>query len=798
MNTAKNSKIEAILPLSEMQEGILIHHLHSQWDEGFLHVEFGIKGQLDKVAFVKAWDMVIARHEILRTTVHWENIEKPLQVIHPGATAEWHYNDLKHLKSDEQKEKITLQKKENRAKGTDFKKNPSNKFHLITLAENSHYFLWPCHHLLLDGWSGSNIIRDVLAYYDAICKNEILDLGALPPLKSYYAWLKKKDPLETSKFWEQYFEGFQQVCLFNTAGLANDPSNKSVKKIRLTAEVSQALNSLAQKSKLSLNTLIQGAWTLLLSAYFSNDDIIFGSVISGRSNDFPNMELLCGVFTNILPIRGNVIANMRLDEWLSQYQTKQLSALKHGHVSQNEISDLLKEATKNNLFDSIVIFENYPSKKVQSGDIEIQGFKSGVTSNYPLSLMVLPHAEIVFTFIFQNDQISLETRNWLSENLTMLLNTIIDKPRATIQEIIGRIESPTFSINTSSDLAESSSKTTFVAPTNALESELAAIWADVLGNKEIGVNDNYFELGGKSLMALKMIARINKQLDTKLPVTALLFHPTIAGLTQEIKENKAPEKKKAWDYLIPLKPEGSKSPVFCIHAGEGHILFYKKMSMLLHKERPVYLVQPKGIHGDGPMHDNIEEMSRDYIAEISQIPDVKTYNLVFYCYSAIVVEMAKQLQQMGKSVNLMVIDSWGGSQPNLQRRTFKKRMSNYFKSFSQSPLLSIKTSLVYRFRQRLLPLYLKIRNDKTLEHLRKVRLHLRTIYYRYKWTKFNAPLVLILAEMEHPKLKTAKVASWEYWAQSALKVHYTSGDHFSIFEEPHVKNLADIIEEESV
>ncbi len=798
MNTAKNSKIEAILPLSEMQEGILVHHLHSEWDEGFLHVEFGINGQLVKSAFTKAWDMVIARHEILRTTVHWENIERPLQVVHAGIAAVWHYDDLQQLDTAEQKQKIKLLKKQNRTKGTDFKKNPSNNFHLISLDENSHYFLWPCHHLLLDGWSGSNIIKDVLAYYNAICKNEILELGAIPSLKSYYAWLKKKDPLETTQFWKKYFDGFKEVCLFNTIGITNDPSNKSIKKIRLTAESSEKLNSLAQKSKLSLNTLIQGAWTLLLSAYFKRDDIIFGSAISGRSNDFPNMEMLCGVFTNILPIRGKVIGEMTLDAWLSQYQSKQLSALKHGHVSQNEISELLKDATKNNLFDSIVIFENYPSKKVKSGDIEIEGFKSGVTSNYPLSLMVLPHTEIVFTFIFQNDQIDPETRNWLIENLQQLLNTILTKPKGTIKEIIECIDPPSFTPNTTSETISSSSKTTFVAPKSGLETELAEIWVDVLGHSEIGVNDNYFELGGKSLMALKMIARINKQLATKLPVTSLLLHPTIAGLAQEIQQFKAPEKSKAWDYLIPLKPVGKKSPVFCIHAGEGHVLFYKKMSTLLHEERPVYLVQPKGIHGDGPMHDSIEQMSKDYIEEILQVPGVKTYNLVFYCYSATVVEMAKQLQQLGKSVNLMVIDSWGGSQPNREKRTFKKRMSNYFKSFSQSPLLSIKTSLVYRFRQRILPLYLKIRNDKTLEHLRKVRLHLRQIYYRYTWAKFNAPCVLILADKEHRELKAAKVASWEYWAQSELKVRYAPGDHFSMFEEPHVKYLAEIIEEESV
>ncbi|MCW5515228.1 condensation domain-containing protein [Muriicola sp. Z0-33] len=799
MNTAKKSKIEAILPLSEMQEGILIHHLHSQWDEGFLHVEFGINGKLNREALIEAWELVIARHEILRTTIHWENIEKPLQVIHSDIAAKWQFDDWNNIDVTAQREKIKLQKKQNRIDGLDFQKNPSNNFHLIALEENKHYFLWPCHHLLLDGWSSSNIIKDVLAFYDAICKNEVIDLGPLPSLKSYYNWIKKKNPQEASQFWEGYFEGFQKVHLFNKSGASdNDPSNKSVEKIRLTAETSQELNRLSQKSKISLNTLIQGVWTLLLSVYFNHDDIIFGSAISGRSNDFPNMEMLCGVFTNILPIRGKVVRELTLDQWLTKYQSKQLSALKYGHVNQNEISDLLKDITSGNLFDSILIFENYPSKKAKSGDIELQGYRSGVTSNYPLSLMVLPHSEIVFTFIFQNDQINSQTKNWLVGNLQKLVDTILVQQNSTVQEIINSIAPPKFAVDNTSGPIQTKAKPTFVAPENDLEVQLVAIWEDILGHNEIGVNDNYFDLGGKSLMALKMIARINEQFDIKLPVTALLLHPTIKGLAQEIHHQKTPEGKKPWEFLIPLKPEGKKSPVFCIHAGEGHVLFYKKMSTLLDEDRPVYLVQPKGIHGDGPMHNSIEQMSKDYISEILEVPDVESYNLVFYCYSAIVVEMAKQFRKLDKKFNLIIIDSWGRPKTLEKKPGYYQRLGKYLKTLSRSPVLTIRSSIISRYRQSLEPLYLKWSNNKLQMQLRHIRHHLSAIYYKYQWEKINAPCTLILADKEHPELKKAKVASWEFWAEAELKVRYAPGNHFSIFEEPNVKHLAEIIEEECV
>ena len=162
------------------------------------------------------------------------------------------------------------------------------------------------------------------------------------------------------------------------------------------------------------------------------------------------------------------------------------------------------------------------------------------------------------------------------DNLQSLLDAILDKQECTVQEIVDSIDRPPLRINITTEQLQNTAASNYVAPRNALETKLAVIWEEVLGRNDIGVDDNYFELGGKSLMALNLMARVNKELDSNLAVTALLLHSTIAGLAREIQQQKAPKVVKNREYLIPLKPEGSKSPVFCIHAGEGHVLFYKK------------------------------------------------------------------------------------------------------------------------------------------------------------------------------------------------------------------------------
>lgn len=795
MNTVKNVGVTAILPLSEMQEGMLIHHLHSQLDEGFLHIEFEIKGELDQTAFIAAWKKVIARHDILRTTVHWDKMEKPLQVIHAAKEAEWNFSDWSKDTASEQRKKIDTLKQENRRLGINFSKNPLNNFHLITLDKQRHYFIWPCHHLILDGWSGSNIIRDVLTYYDGICNNESIQLEPLPSLKSYYAWIKKKDAAATHQFWADYFNGFSKVHLLSSAGAGLEHKGKIIEKVQLTVQETGNLNNFAKQNKITLNTLIQGAWTLLLGVYFNSDDIVFGTTISGRSNDFPNIDKLAGVFTNILPIRGKIEESSSVKEWLGNFQTRQLNGLKYGHVNQNEISSMLNKTAGSVLFDNLLIFENYPSKKIKSGAIEVEGFKSGITSNYPLSLLVLPRTEMVFRFIFQEGQLLPYTRKWLKKNWKTILKALINSEEATIKEVTNSLIPPDFTLLEKEESKKEQIKTKTISPRNDVESKLLSIWEMLLGQKNISVEDNYFEIGGKSLMAVKMVNLIESEFKVKLPITVLLFNPTIASLAKQITGDNSLANTPEWEFLVPLKTAGHKSPVFCIHGGEGHILFYKQMSAYLHEDRPIYLLQPKGIDGEGPMHPSIEQMSKDYISEILQVPDVQNYNLVFYCYSAIVVEICRQFQQMGKEVNLIIIDSWARPISREKKPGLFERLSIYLKTFSRSPIVALKASLISRYRQYLEPLYLRLSKNKIKIQLTRIRKHLSTIYYKYSWEKFDAPCTLIIAEKEHPELKKKKVASWEFWVTSEVKVKYSPGNHFSMFQEPFAQSLAKNIDD---
>lgn len=330
-------------------------------------------------------------------------------------------------------------------------------------------------------------------------------------------------------------------------------------------------------------------------------------------------------------------------------------------------------------------------------------------------------------------------------------------------------------------------------PASKTEKQLIAIWEEVLQVSPIFTNDNFFEIGGDSMLSIKMFWLIEKKLHVKLPPTTLLSNPTIAGIARQIHNFHQPEEKK-WEYLVPIRTHGNKLPLFCIHGGEGHVLFYKSIPDYIDSDRPVYFIQPKGIDGTGPMHNSIEEMSRDYISEILQIQGNGPYNLLFYCCSALVVEMTKQLQSMQKIANNIVVDSSPRNLPNTVQWTQKERFSHYMRKLIKYPVKTLNASLKYRYYRHLEPYYLKLRNDKVAQRLRRIRRQLQKVRYQYHWEKFDASITLILAKNEHSDIMKKDIALWNHWCKSGVGILMNPGNHFSLFDEPNVKTLGKNVE----
>ena len=168
--------IEAIYPLTFMQQALLFHHLHAVEDQGLLHVQCTLKGKLDQSLLQEAWQGTIERHSALRTSIYWQEIDKPVQIVQPQSIIPWTFKDWTDVPSRKFKSKFQSLKKESHSTGLDLSKAPVSRIILVQIDDDTHYLLWTCHHILLDGWSVPVILKDVLIYYDAKCNNRIVSI----------------------------------------------------------------------------------------------------------------------------------------------------------------------------------------------------------------------------------------------------------------------------------------------------------------------------------------------------------------------------------------------------------------------------------------------------------------------------------------------------------------------------------------------------------------------------------------------------------------------------------------------
>jgi len=173
MTTSTKKKIESILPLTSMQNAFLFHHLQETRDLGCLQVELLIEGKLELDLFKEAWKKTIGRHPALRTSIHWENIKKPVQVIHKEVEFLFVVKDWTTLDAESIQAKFNELKN---VKSIELRKAPVSNFILVQTSEKEYTLLWNCHHILLDGWSASNIIKDVFSFYDSLSKKLIPQL----------------------------------------------------------------------------------------------------------------------------------------------------------------------------------------------------------------------------------------------------------------------------------------------------------------------------------------------------------------------------------------------------------------------------------------------------------------------------------------------------------------------------------------------------------------------------------------------------------------------------------------------
>ena len=394
-----NGNIEAIYPLSPLQEGMLFHHLLTpEATAYFVQMSCTLSGDLDVAAFKRAWSKVIERHAVLRTFFTWEQRDKPLQVVIAQMPLPWTQYDWRDTPPAEQEQRFTSLITEDQQRSFDLSRAPLVRLTLAQLAENRYRFLWSFHHILLDGWSMPLLLKEIFFYYNAYRNNQEAELEKPRPYKDYIAWLRKQDPAATEGFWRETLKGFSVPTALVVERSGDGEAGYSEIGVRLSEPVTARLNALARQSELTLNLLVQGAWAILLSRYSGEQDVLFGATASGRPVDLSGVESMVGLFINTLPARVRIASEDRVIPWLKKLQEEQLDVRQHEYTPLVEVQGWSEIPRGQSLFESLFIFENYPVSAVvrePAGGLQVEDVKVSENTNYPLIAVSAPGPELL-------------------------------------------------------------------------------------------------------------------------------------------------------------------------------------------------------------------------------------------------------------------------------------------------------------------------------------------------------------------------------------------------------------------
>ncbi|MCV3211983.1 amino acid adenylation domain-containing protein [Plectonema radiosum NIES-515] len=439
----KSKNIDSIYPLSPTQQGMLFHSLYAP-ESGvyFEQLTLNLQGNINVAAFESAWQKVVDRHSILRTFFVWENRQTPLQVVLKQVDLPWSNLNWLSLSPTLQQQQFLELLQTQREHGVQFNQAPLMKCTLIKLSDDSYKFIWSFHHILMDGWCLPIIFKEVLSFYEAELRGETCYLPTPSPYRNYIAWLNSQDKKAASEFWRQTLHDFSAPTplLVDKTQYQNQPqdSNYFELELRLSAELSRELQYAAQQHHVTLATIIQAAWAILLSRYSGEKDIVFGVTVSGRTPSLSGVENMVGLFINTLPLRLLISPQEQLIPWLEQIQQLMLELQHYSYTPLVDIQAMSEISGGMPLFESIVVFENYPVNSSlfnQNGSLQLSEIKSFEQTNYPLTVVAVPGEQLLIKISYDTVRFEEDAIARMLGHLQTIFSAIVENPQQTVGEL---------------------------------------------------------------------------------------------------------------------------------------------------------------------------------------------------------------------------------------------------------------------------------------------------------------------------------------------------------------------------
>ena len=438
----KRSDVINIYFLTPMQEGMLYHYILDKKSSAYFEQNtMDINGTLDLNLVEKTFNKLIEKYDVLRTVFLYKGLKRPRQVLLKAREAKVEFKDISWLEDEKKTETLIDLEEKDREKGFDLEKDIPMRILMVKTNEERYKLIWSFHHIIMDGWCLAIIIKDFLDLYKKLKNGDNIKIKPMTPYSTYIKWLEKKDKSEAIDYWMEYLKGYEEKAVVpEIKNFRGNEYNSKEKRIKIDKDLTNKLKTIAKKYGLTINTVFEVIWGILLSRYNNTEDVVFGSVVAGRSADIPDIENMVGLFINTIPIRIKYEKGDSFIDLARKVQYSDNKSRKYDYVPLAEIQS--SSELKQQLINHILVFENYPigeelareDNKNQLG-FSIDDIKVFEHTNYDITIIVLPGDSLNVSFKYNALIYDDESINRIGMHLLNIVERVIENEEIEVYDI---------------------------------------------------------------------------------------------------------------------------------------------------------------------------------------------------------------------------------------------------------------------------------------------------------------------------------------------------------------------------
>jgi len=445
----KGVEIENIYPLTPMQSGILFHYLLNPSNpDYFEQCVIDLAGEVDREQLNNSFNSLARRHDVLRSLFCTEEGEQSVAIILNRVDFSLHYKDISSLSGDRQEEWFSRFRIKDLEKKFNLTAEIAMRATLFRLGKKSYRLLWSFHHILMDGWSLALVLKELMQLYRSLKGNRPLEMEPAGSLRKYLEWQLNRDKESHLDFWTHYLEGYRQEIFLPGANdsLSQGDEEKvdraelDLLKLFMDEKLTGDLNRMAAEYRVTLNTIFQTAWGILLQRYNNCSDVVFGTVVSGRSPEIDRIEGIAGLLINTIPIRVERGDTKTFSHLLMKVQRETARVNSHDHLPLADVQCLTP--LNNKLIDHIMAFENYAvdrelkeNKKDSDNDFRIEQVRLYEQSHYNFNLIIVPGDTVMVKFSYDPSVYSKEQMTRIRWHFFELMDRIADNPSTRLDRL---------------------------------------------------------------------------------------------------------------------------------------------------------------------------------------------------------------------------------------------------------------------------------------------------------------------------------------------------------------------------